>query len=466
MTITPYGAAGGVTGTKHLIETDSARILLDCGMFQGPHAHERNRTLPIDPKSIDAVVVSHAHADHTGMLPQLVRGGFRGRIFMTPSTRDLTEHLLLDAASIEMHDAARRRAHRIGDPASWEPRMTTQDVPPVFAHVDTIPYARRDAKWHPILPGISCKFYDAGHILGSAIPVLDFDNGAQRIAFSGDLGQTGVPILHDPEVPTESIATLICESTYGDRIHEPFEAAVDALATVVRRVAARGGKIVIPAFSLGRTQLLVYLLHLLSDRGTIPRLRIVVDSPLAGELTEVFMRHRDDYDAETWEDFPGADQVPLAFRNLTYTRSADESRALNGAHGPMIIISASGMMTAGRVIHHLKHTIGDERNCILVTGFQAEGTTGRMITDGAPEVELFGEPHTVRAEVVTFDAFSAHADAPQLCAWAGAIQGIERVILVHGEPPARHALAETLRADHPSWKIDEPDEGEAIRIDT
>lgn len=481
MTITCYGAAGGVTGSRHLVDTGRSRVLLDCGIFQGPGGGGRNRTLPFAARDMDAVVISHAHADHTAMLPILVREGFRGRVYATPATRDIMRHILRDAAMIAAEDAAYRKSHRIGPAETWKPTMTVADVERAMERVDAIPYARDDGgKQHEIADGVTLTFSDAGHILGSAIAVLTLDgsDGARRtLCFSGDLGAPNVPILRDPEVPAGPCDILLCETTYGDRTHPSFTGATDALADAIARGAARGGKIIVPAFSLGRTQLLVYLLHKLADAGRIPRIPIIVDSPLATEITEVFRAHGDAFDAETRRDFPagmphgrveGVDRdghpthVPLAFAQLRYLRTIEESKALNAADGPMVIISASGMMTSGRVVHHLRHTISDPRTLVLITGFQAEGTPGRAILDGAPEVELHGETFPVRAEVVSFEAFSAHADQGQLLAWAGAIPGVRHAILVHGEPMARSTFAAALTTAHPAWRIDQPTEGVAM----
>ncbi|MDO8425467.1 MAG: MBL fold metallo-hydrolase [bacterium] len=461
MTLTCYGAAGGVTGSKHLVTTERATVLLDCGMFQGPDADGRNRTLPFSPRDVDAVVISHAHADHTGMLPVLVRDGFRGRVYATAATRDIMRLILLDAAMIAAEDALFRKRRALGDPEDWKPTMTPEDVERAMERVDAIPYAHESNAWHDIADGIALKCYDAGHILGSAVPVLRLSPD-HTLCFSGDLGAADVPILRNPEVPLEPCDVLLCETTYGDRAHPSFPGATDALADAVSRGAARGGTIVIPAFSLGRTQLLIYLLHQLADAGRIPRIPIVVDSPLASELTTVYAQYRDAYDAESRSDFPGAQHVPLAFENLRFTHTRDESKALNSASGPMVIISASGMMTNGRIVHHLRHTIADPRNMVLITGFQAKGTTGRRIQDGAKEVTLHGESYPVRAEVVAFDAFSAHADQPQLLAWADRVPGVRHAVLVHGEDDARAAFAAQLAERHPAWRVDRPLEGQPI----
>lgn len=455
MQITCYGAAGGVTGSKHLVNTGKTRILLDCGMFQGPpEVQAKNRDFLFDPTSVDAVVLSHAHADHSGMLPLLVKRGFRGPIYATQPTRDIAEQILLDSAHIAEQDAV------------GEPLFTRKDIPAVIERFVEVTYARRRNGWHDIGAGVRLKLYDAGHILGSAVPVLEVDVGPRphRIAFSGDLGAPGVPLLYDPEVPADPIDTVLVESTYGDTIHPSFGEAIARLAETVKAVAARNGKLIIPAFSLGRTQLLVYLLHKLRVAGEIPRIPVVVDSPLATRITEIFERHRQEYDANTWSDFSGPQNSPLAYPDLTYTRSAEESQAINRLPGPLIVISASGMMTGGRVVHHLRHTIVDPRNAILVVGYQAEGTTGRTILDGAKEVKLHDGVYPVRAEVIAFDEFSAHADRDQILAWLGQFQGLRHAIVVHGEPAAADTLRDHITRAHPDWRVDRPNEGDVIEL--
>ncbi|MBI4434343.1 MBL fold metallo-hydrolase [Candidatus Uhrbacteria bacterium] len=452
--MTFHGAAGGVTGSKHLLDTGKIRILLDCGMFQGPpEAQAKNRDFAFDPKTVDAVVLSHAHADHSGQLPLLVKRGFRGPIYATRPTRDIAEQILLDAAHIAENDA-------IG-----EPLFTRKDIPAVVERFVEVPYVRRNGGWHDIGTGVRLKFYDAGHILGSAVPVLEVAGPRpHRIAFSGDLGAPGMPLLYDPDVPDDPIDTVLVESTYGDTVHPSFGEAVARFAATVRAVAQRKGKLIVPAFSLGRTQLLVYLLHKLRLAGEIPAIPVYVDSPLATTITEIFERHRREYDDHTWSDFSGPQDSPLAYPNLTYTRSGEESQAINRLHGPLIIISASGMMTGGRVVHHLRHTIVDPRNAILVVGYQAEGTTGRAILDGAKEVKLRDGMYPVRAEVIAFDEFSAHADRDQLLSWLGQFQGLRHAIVVHGEVAAADALRDAIAAAHPDWRVDRPNEGDVIEL--
>lgn len=465
-TLTFYGAAGGVTGSKHLIQLGDMRILMDCGTFQGlPDIRERNRSLPFPPDSIDQVVLSHAHLDHSGMLPILVKRGFKGSIFATPATRNVVARMLEDSAGIEMQDAEYRQRHHIGAPDDREPKFTPDDIPPMMKRFVSVPYVRDYGKWHDVAEGVRLKFYDAGHILGSAITVLELmiEGKPYRIAYSGDIGPNDMPLLPDPEVPEEEIDLLLLESTYGSRTHEPLAQALDHLAEAIKKVCDRGGKMIVPAFSLGRTQMFVYVVHKLVDEGKIPRFPIYVDSPLATDITDIYRGHRDNYDEESIEDFRKGDW-PLSFRNLTYTRSVQESKKLNGAKGPMMIISASGMMTAGRVVHHLRHSISDAANAVFITGYQAEGTLGRSILEGEKRVELYGDWFDVRAEILLFNEFSAHADSVQLRDFAAKTPGVKQIALVHGEPHQADDLMEQLKQDRSSWTVTRPSEGDTITL--
>ncbi|MDZ4225406.1 MAG: MBL fold metallo-hydrolase [Candidatus Andersenbacteria bacterium] len=463
MIITFYGGAGGVTGSKHLVEAQGKRLLLDCGLFQGlQDVRERNRALPFEPDSIDGVVLSHAHVDHCGMLPILVKRGFAGKIYATPATRDVAYHMMKDAAGIEVQDAIYRAKHKIGAPDDRVPLYTPADVEPVMERFEEIPYARHDASWHELWPGWRLKFYDAGHILGSAITMLEVDNGGgkKRLVYTGDVGAKNVPLLYDPEVPEEEVETVLTESTYGGRDHEPLEQAIERMAQVINKVVDRGGKIIVPAFSLGRTQMIVYILHKLTDEKKIPRVPIFVDSPLAVEVTDVFKEHKDDYDKETVVDFSHAVR-PLTFRNLTYVRDIEESKSLNVKPGPYVVISASGMMSSGRVVHHLRHSISDPRNAVLITGYQAQGTMGRQLLEGVKKVELLGDLFPVKAEVEVFNEFSAHPDHQELKEYLGRFKGVKRVFLVHGEAEQAEEFKRELERKHPEWQVRYPMEGES-----
>lgn len=465
MEITFLGGAGGVTGSKHLVETGTTRFILDCGLFQGlPDIRERNRQLPFPPESINFVILSHAHLDHCGMLPLLVKRGFSGPIYATSATRDSAQFIMSDAARIEEADAAYRAKHKWGAPDDREPLFTPDDVPAVMKLFKTLPYAHSDNNWQALTPDIKLKFYDAGHILGSAVTVLEItENGAVKtLGFSGDLGAPRMPLLNDPEVPAETVETLLLESTYGDRIHDPLPQAIEALEQAIKKVVARGGKIIMPAFSLGRTQMIVYILEELTKAGRLPTIPIFVDSPLATELTAVFTKHPEDYDSEATASFRG--EQPLQFKNLKYIGSQEESKGLNSFVGSCIIISASGMMTAGRVMHHLRHTLPDPRHAVFITGYQAQGTLGRRLLEGTTHATIFGDNIPVRAEIKVFNEFSAHADKHQLAAYAGKWRGLKNIFLIHGEPNQADRFRDELQAAHPEWRVTRPDEGESVRL--
>lgn len=438
MKITFYGAAQEVPGSRHIIEYEGKRILLDCGMFQGrrEEARERNSDLGFDPNSIDVAVLSHAHIDHCGLLPLLVRQGYKGKIYATPATKEVTRYMLLDSAAIQESDYEYLKKKKVPKTERLaKPLYTLDDVPPTMRKITTHDYVRNGGGWIEILPGVELKFYDAGHILGSAVSVLQFKRGRSkfRVGFTGDLGKRNSPLLHNPHYIKEKVDVLISESTYGGQVHGNVQDAHDKLVQVVDRIVKTKGKLIIPAFSLGRTQEVVYILHHLTDSGLIPRIPIYVDSPLATRLTGVFRKFRADYDIESRLDFPRKGDVPLAFRNLKYTQNRDESIALNNRPGPLIIISASGMAEAGRVLHHLKHTLRSGNNTVLFTGYQAAHTLGRKLLEGRSPVRVYGRLYRVNAQIETLNELSAHADGPQLVDYITHCKGLERVFLVHGE---------------------------------
>ncbi len=461
------GAGQTVTGSKHLLTTSRASVLLDCGLFQGRRSEslEKNRHMPIDAQALDAVVLSHAHIDHSGALPLLCLKGFGGPIYATPATRDLAAPMLLDAAMIQVADArhiARLIERGAEDLVPVEPLYRPADVATVLEQMIGVPYRRPQV----VAPGVTVTFLDAGHVLGSAIVVLDIEDEGKtlRLAFTGDLGRRHLPILRDPEVP-DGVECLISESTYGDRLHDPIEQMGQALGDVIRRTCERGGKVVIPSFAFERAQEVVYELKLLLQSKLIPALPVYVDSPLAVRLTDVFKLHPECYDEAARELLRGSDS-PFHFDGLTYVTGVEESKRINDDDRPAIIIAASGMCEAGRVLHHLRSTIGDPKNTVVIVGFQAAHTLGRHLVEGRREVRIFGMMQPRRAEVVVLNGFSAHADQAGLLAFAERVRErgpLRNVILVHGEPRAQKALASCL-AERGFAKVSVPAAGERLRL--
>ncbi|MBI3268299.1 MAG: MBL fold metallo-hydrolase [Planctomycetes bacterium] len=459
MKLTFWGACRTVTGSMHLLEVGGRRILLDCGLYQGrrAEAYERNRNFSFDPASVDAVVLSHAHLDHCGNLPTLVKRGFRGTIYCTAATADLSRYLLQDSGHVQQSDCEfLNKKRRPGEPLA-EPLYTLEDAIASLSHFVGVPYNRA----FTVAPGVEVTFLEAGHILGSAQVVLALtENGRSlRLAFTGDLGRKAFPVTRDPE-PLPLSDVLITESTYGNRLHSEVSDVQGALLAAVKRAAARGGKIVCPAFALGRTQGLVSILHDLFDQGKLPPIPIFVDSPLATNLTHVFTLHPECLDAETLAKMRGAGD-PFGFARLTYVSSAEDSKKLNDRPGPFMVISSSGMCEAGRIIHHLKHSVEDPKNLILFVGFQAEHTLGRRLAEGAKTAKLYGVEHTVRAEVVRIDGLSAHADRDDLIASVRAAGGSPRVFVVHGEEAQALELAASLRRTGLA-RVDAPVRGESF----
>jgi metallo-beta-lactamase family protein len=438
-TVTFWGAARTVTGSMHRLDASGHTILLDCGLFQGrrDEARERNQKFPFRPKDIDAVVLSHAHIDHCGNLPNLVRNGFAGPIYCTPVTRALADVMLGDAAKIQEEDADYLNRRREKGEPKVEPLYTARDVFTTLLKLQAKPYD----KPFEVVPGIEAKFVEAGHLLGSAMVGLQI--GDRRLTFTGDLGRPGVPILRDP-APVPPCDLLISESTYGGHYHEPVDETAERLGEVVRRTAERKGKLVIPAFAVGRTQTIIYFLHQLKAAGQVPDVPVFVDSPMAVKATEVFQAHPEVFDAE-------AQQLVAAHPELfgggwvRYVEKVHDSIALNDRPGPCVIISASGMCESGRVLHHLKHTIEDPNNTVLIAGYQAEHTLGRRIVERRPEVRILGRPFKLRAEVVVLNGLSSHADHGDLLRDLGPLAAAgTRVRLVHGEPDRAEKLAEGL----------------------
>jgi len=437
------GAAREVTGSCHLVRTNGRTIALDFGLFQGRRSESdvKNRQLPIDVEELDAVVLSHAHIDHAGRLPFLVREGYRNNIWCTAATRDLCAIMLADSAHIQEKDAEylSRRSKSHADPL-----YTMRDATTTIENMIAIPFR----KAVEILPGIRLTYVEAGHILGSASVILEFteDGNARRLVFSGDIGRSGLPIIRDPDPPAGA-DVVIMESTYGNRDHPPLEDAQGRLAEIISATAARGGKVLIPAFAVGRTQELVYDLHALARAGRIPAIPIFIDSPLAIDATTVFELHPDTFDQS--EDLVRSASELFRFDLVRYTRDVNESKKLNSMHGPMVIIAASGMAESGRILHHLANGAGDPRNTILIVGFMAEHTLGRRILERVPVLKVFGEEVPLRAEVEVLNGYSAHGDRRDLLEWILHVRGADRpapsVYLVHGEASAQDAFAATLR---------------------
>lgn len=444
MQITFWGAAQTVTGSQHLIEVASDQILLECGLFQGKRAESYavNRQLPYDACAVDAVLLSHAHIDHAGNIPNLTKSGFRGDVICTHATRDLCAVMLRDSGAIQEENVGYLNRHR-KSPQPLEPIYTLADAERSLRQFASYDYDR----WITITPHARAMFGDAGHMLGSAWVLLELTEGARvvRLCFSGDLGRRGLPILRDPAAMPEA-DYLILESTYGDRSHPPVNEATPDLQRAISDAVARRGKVVIPAFAVGRTQEIVYRLNDLVNRGDLPNVPVFVDSPLAMNVTEAFRTHPECYDDETKRMLiEDADGSVFGFRRLTYIRRVEDSKALNDLDGPAVIISASGMAEHGRVLHHLRHTIEDPRNMILFVSFQAQDTLGRRILDGQRYVKILGDEFAVRAEVRRIEAFSGHADRNELLDWVRPqARRLRGVFLVHGEIGPMRALAEGL----------------------
>jgi metallo-beta-lactamase family protein len=459
MNITFCGAAKNVTGSMHLIEIGGKKLLLECGIHQGrrEESENLNRNFPFNPFEIDAMILSHAHLDHSGNIPTLVKSGFQGNIYMTSPTRDLLGVMLRDSAHIQESDIKFVNKKRAGKGLSAkEPLYTMDDAERSLDYFVSLSYER---PFSP-LPGVKAVFHDAGHILGSAMVDLELsENGrTKRFFFTGDLGRDHLPIIRDPYQPTGA-DYLLMESTYGDRIHGPIEEISQKLQETVRRVYNRRGKIIIPAFSVGRTQEIVYELHGMFDGGTLPAMPIYVDSPLSVNVTNIFKMHPECFDKETRVQVENHHD-PFGFGRLTYIQTVEESKKLNESAGPCIIISASGMCEGGRILHHLRNSLADSRNMVLIVGFQAQGTLGKRLVDKEPVVKIFGEEQDVRAEIKVLNGFSAHADRNDLINFVDAMKdGSGRILLIHGEETQSQSLAEALKARGKDVTVPDPGQG-------
>jgi metallo-beta-lactamase family protein len=446
MKIQFWGAARTVTGSMHLIEANGCSILLDCGLFQGKRsdAYDRNKKLTIDPAQIDACILSHAHIDHSGNLPTLVKNGFNGRIFCTSATRDLCSAMLRDSAHIQESDVAyvNKRRERDGLPP-FKPLYTLPDALATLRYFVSLEYGHT----LEVVPGVRVTFHDAGHILGSAVVELlvEEDGNKRRVVFTGDLGRKGLPILRDPQY-VENADVLITEGTYGGRTHADYEQGREELAQMLNQTYQRGGAVIIPAFAVGRTQEIVYSLHELFQDGGLPPMPIYVDSPLATNVTEIFRLHPECFDEQATDFmYHVVNNDPFGFTRLKYTRSVDESKQINRITEPIVIISASGMCEAGRVLHHLSNRLGNPGTTVLFVGYQAENTLGRKLIDGEPQVRIFGEPHDVRAHIARLEGYSAHADHNELVDYARHTGKPRHTFIVHAEPAAADTLRKSLR---------------------
>ncbi len=436
-----WGAAQTVTGSMHMVHHNGKKILLDCGLYQGRRkdAFERNRHLPFDATDVDAVILSHAHIDHTGNLPSLIKAGYRGPIYASSATRDLCAIMLLDSAKIQKSDVKYVNKKRVRDGQTpFEPLYLVEDAVQTLRQFRTIEF---HYDFNP-LPGVTAKFHFAGHMLGAATVelVLAPENGSgksTRLVFSGDIGRPLMPILRDPET-VDGVDYLIMEATYGDRTHPPGSDAKATLLDAATQVYNSGGKLIIPAFSVGRTQEIVYRLNLLAEAGELPKIPVYIDSPLAVNATDVFRQHVECFDQEMIDAILSEDdEDPLMFRGATYIRSVEASKALNFVKGPAVIISASGMCEAGRILHHLKNNIEKSNTLILFAGYQAPNTLGRILLDRSRDsVNIFGQPFDVKAKVCKLDGSSGHADQEELLLWAKRTAkngALKKVALVHCE---------------------------------
>lgn len=442
-----HGAAGEVTGSRHLLELNGKSVLLDCGMFQGHRgdADAKNRTFRFPPASVDAVLLSHAHIDHCGLLPLLFKNGCDAPVFATPATAEIAGIMLADSARLQEGDAKFYNKLHAAEHLTIEPLYGEEDADAALGHFKQLDYG---AGFEPV-PGIKAKFLNAGHVLGSSMTQLDVETpaGPRRLLYTGDLGRAETLLLDDPAAP-RGVDHLVIESTYGDRLHEPLADAAGKLAEVIKRAFREGGKVLIPSFALERTQEIIFILDKLRRDRTVPEIPVYVDSPMAVSLTEIFNKHRSNlcFD-EKFRDYARADGDPFGFDYISYVRSKEESQRLNNLRGPMLIISASGMCEGGRVLHHLRNNLEKESSTILLVGYQAQGTLGRKLQEGAKKVKIFGLEHEVWASVETMHTFSSHADKNDLLAFIKAANPTRGVFLVHGDAEARAALSAALSAE-------------------
>ena len=452
------GAAGTVTGSKHLVRAGDEQVLLDCGLFQGlKELRLRNwRALPVDVRALSAVVLSHAHVDHCGALPLLVRQGFKGPVYCTPGTADLLSIMLLDAAKLQEEEAEFANRHGYSKHHPALPLYTTEDA----VRVLKLLAPRRRETDFAVTRGVAARFRHAGHILGAATVQIDLAAPSPcRVVYSGDLGRWDRPILCDPEMVEDADVVLV-ESTYGDRVHAPDP--VSGLARIVNETAERGGVLIVPAFAVGRTQELIWTIRELEEAKRIPVLPVYVDSPMASNVTQVYASHPEDHDVQM-QVLSDAGRA-LSSHDFRMVRSVPDSRELVARKGAMIVIAGSGMATGGRVLHHLRRHLPDERATVLVSGYQAAGTRGRKLLEGAKTLRMFGEDVPVRCHVEALDGFSAHADRNDLMRWLRGFRRAPRMLhVVHGEPDAANALAELVRAEL-RWEVNVAQDGAEVAL--
>ncbi len=462
-----HGAAREVTGTCHELRIGEKSILLDCGLFQGKREEsmEKNKELTFAPQSIDAMILSHGHMDHAGRIPLLYKNGLAAPIFCTPATKDLSEVMLLDSAFIQEKDEEFMKKHY--------PEKMIDSGGPLYTQKDALEcmslfVTREYHQPFEVIPGVRCEFFDAGHILGSAMMVLSIDREGKEplhIGFSGDIGRNTLPIIRDPETMPQ-VDHLICESTYGNRAHEDITTARGTLRDIIIETANKGGKVLIPAFSLERTQEIVYDLHVLWDAKEIPAVPIIIDSPLSSKVTAIFGKYTNLFDEEMLTKFIQKSHDPFHFSLVNYTESLEDSKALNGRPGPFILMASSGMCEAGRIRHHLKNELSDHRNTVVAVGFMADNTLGRRLLDPeVTEVQIFGEKVRKKANIVYINAYSGHADKNDLDAFIHHQKALKNLYLVHGEEEGMFALAERASTALKHCAITMPERGVEYKIE-
>lgn len=449
------GAARTVTGSKHMLEVGGYRVMVDCGLFQGlKHLRLRNwEPFPINPASINSVILTHAHIDHSGYLPRLVRDGFDGTVYATPATVELSRIMLPDSARLQEEDADYLNKTGATKHHPALPLYTEKDANAACRLMESVNYHKRIQ----LTKKLSFEFVTAGHILGSGFVLFDVecnDGATRRVVMTGDLGRYNEPIINDP-LNVDDADYIVVESTYGDREHSDFDVKAK-LAEIVNDTVKRGGQVLIPSFAVGRTQLLLYLLRELEEEGRIPIIPVYVDSPMAGSATKLYLRHKEDHDPEM-KDLMSDRKNPLATQRFNVARTRDESKAVSASDTSSIVISASGMATGGRILHHLRKRLPDERNTVVFVGYQSEGTRGRRLLDGEPEIKIFGEFVPVKAKVERLENLSAHADSREILRWLGGFRRAPKtVFLVHGEPKAQEALKQKI-VEKFGWHVEVPD---------